>query len=103
MVSTPENRVAIVAGAAQGIGKVIALKLATDGLDIVICDLDTKVEKLKTVESEIEKLGRKAKGIVCDVSNEESIINLVRETVEMFGRLDVVSFSRSSSHYTSAY
>ena len=61
------DKKAIVTGAAQGIGKTIALQLAQQGADVVVTDINR--EGLDLVVAEIQALGRSAHGIAMDVSN----------------------------------
>ena len=84
-------RVAIVTGAARGIGRAIALQLADDGLDIALNDLPTSGKQLDGVRAEVEAKGRRTLVVVGDVSSEPDVERLVDETVDHFGRLDVVS------------
>ncbi len=83
-----ESKVAIVTGSARGIGKAIAMKFAQDGYDVVISDIlqDVAQETAK----EIEALGQKALVVVADVSKAEDAERLINETVNTFGRLDVL-------------
>ncbi|HFO2762790.1 TPA: SDR family NAD(P)-dependent oxidoreductase, partial [Klebsiella variicola] len=60
------EKVILVTGAAQGIGRGIALRLAADGADIALVDL--KADKLEAVKKEVEALGRKASTFSADVS-----------------------------------
>ncbi|KAF8205612.1 hypothetical protein K438DRAFT_1818114 [Mycena galopus ATCC 62051] len=85
-----DTRVAIVTGAAQGIGKAISLRLAADGLDVVVADLASQIDALNTVVEEIQHLGRKAIAVVADVSKEDDVKAMVEATVSAFGRLDVM-------------
>lgn len=87
----PSVRVAIVTGAAQGIGKAIALRLARDGHNVVVNDLPSKEKQLQSVVVEIENLGRKGLSVLGDASNEESVANLIKTTVMRLGSLDIVS------------
>ena len=84
------TRVAIVTGAAQGIGRAIALRLAEDGLDICVDDLPSKFDLLNQVVAEIKQLGRRAIALPCDVTKEQEVKELVEKTVAQLGRLDVV-------------
>lgn len=84
------TRVAIVTGAAQGIGRSIALRLAADGLDVAVNDVESQKQALDAVVSEIQAKGRKAVALTADVSSEEDVKNMVEKTVEHLGRLDVV-------------
>jgi len=84
------SRVAIVTGAAQGIGEAIALRLATDGLDVVVSDLPAKREQLDLLVKRIETTGRRAIAVETDVSEENDVIALIDKTVEAFGGLDVM-------------
>ncbi|KAJ7766716.1 hypothetical protein B0H16DRAFT_1717060 [Mycena metata] len=86
----PTTRVALVTGAAQGIGRAIALRLAADGLDVAVDDLDDNVDSLKAVAQEIERLGRKAVVLTSDVTKEKEVEEMVEATVSALGRLDVM-------------
>ncbi|MBC7251638.1 MAG: 3-oxoacyl-ACP reductase FabG [Anaerolineae bacterium] len=82
------GKVAIVTGAARGIGKAIALKLAQEGADVVVTDMDA--EGAQQVAQEITAMGRKAKAIQADVSQREAVQRLVNETIADFGRIDIL-------------
>ncbi|KAF8205632.1 hypothetical protein K438DRAFT_2014527 [Mycena galopus ATCC 62051] len=80
--STQEyTRVAIVTGAAQGIGKGISLRLAADGLDVAVADLPGQIDSLNKVVEEIQRLGRKAIAVTADVSKEDDVKAMVEATV----------------------
>lgn len=82
------GKVAIVTGAARGIGEAIALTLAREGADVVVTDVD--LEGAQRVAQEIEGLGRKAKAIQADVSQREAVQRLVSEAVSVFGQIDIL-------------
>jgi 3-oxoacyl-[acyl-carrier protein] reductase len=83
-----EGKVALVTGAARGIGKAIALKLAQEGADVVVTDVD--LEGAQRVAQEIEGLGYKAKAIQADVSQREAVQRLVSKAVSVFGQIDIL-------------
>lgn len=83
---TLEGIVALVTGAAQGLGKWISLGLAQAGADIAAADLN--LEKVEQTAHEIKKMGRKALPIKTDVANIESIKEMVQKTIAAFGRID---------------
>ncbi|KAL6301458.1 NAD-P-binding protein [Sparassis latifolia] len=83
-------RIAIVTGAAQGMGESIALRLAEDGLDVAVNDVPTKLEQLAAVVKQIETKGRRAIAVPGDVRSEKDVKALVEKTVETFGSLDVM-------------
>ena len=83
-----EGRVAMVTGAAQGIGRAIALALAEVGADIA--GGDVALEKLQGVAKEIEALGRKALALHLDVSSPDSVKEAVDKTLEAFGKIDIL-------------
>lgn len=97
MSPTPSliTRVAIVTGAAQGIGRAIALRLARDGFDVALNDLPSKTKELESAVDEIQSFGRKGLSVPGDASKEEFLTNLVDTTVKKLGSLDVVSFSEN--------
>ncbi len=80
-------KTAIVTGSAQGIGKAIALRLANDGFNVVINDVN--MDKTEAVSKEISSLGRESIAVKADVSNRDEVFHHVDETVNKFGRLDV--------------
>ncbi|KFI62088.1 acetoin reductase [Bifidobacterium cuniculi] len=85
-----EQRVAIVTGAARGIGRGIAVKLAEDGFDIAVADLESQHEEARKTLDEIEALGRKAFFRSTDVSDHDQVFGLVDDTVAELGTLDVM-------------
>jgi 3-oxoacyl-[acyl-carrier protein] reductase len=84
-----EGKVAIVTGAARGIGKAIALKLASEGANIAFTDLNIDENALNT-QKEIEALGVKAKGYASNAANFDETHTVVAEILNDFGRIDVL-------------
>ena len=82
------NRVAIVTGAAQGIGKAIAVVLAQNGADVVVADLN--IEKAQKTANEVSKSGRRALPIQVDVSSSRQVSDMVNKTLEKFGKIDIL-------------
>ena len=83
-----EGKVAVVTGAGRGIGRSIALSLARSGAKVSLA-ARTEAE-IKAVQSEIESFGGSSASFPTDVSREADVISLVRNTVERFGRLDIL-------------
>ena len=83
-----EGKVAVITGSGRGIGAATAARLAREGAAVVISDMDAKA----TAETADRIAGEhgKAKGIPADVTDRESVENLVKGTVDAFGRLDVL-------------
>ncbi|UCE06461.1 MAG: 3-oxoacyl-[acyl-carrier-protein] reductase [bacterium] len=83
-----ENKLAIITGSGRGLGKAIALKLAQEKMNIVICDIDHTL--MTDTVKKIEQLNVKAIGIKVDVTNTEEVAHLFDETMQAFGRVDVL-------------
>jgi NAD(P)-dependent dehydrogenase (short-subunit alcohol dehydrogenase family) len=82
------GKVAVVTGAASGLGIAFSEAMAEAGADVVCSDIDVKGLEI-TVEK-VKKIGRKAIAIACDVSKEDQVVNMVNKTVEAFGHLDIL-------------
>jgi 3-oxoacyl-[acyl-carrier protein] reductase len=83
-----QNRVAIITGAAQGIGKAYALRFAREGAHVVVADL--RDEAARTVADECATLGPPAMAARVDVADEGSAKALAAAVAERFGRIDVL-------------
>ncbi|KAF8527623.1 acetoin reductase family protein [Hysterangium stoloniferum] len=91
-------QVAIITGAAQGIGRAIALRLAEDGLDICINDIPSKATTLDALAEEIKAKNRRAVTVLGDMSKEADVQNLVKVAVEKLGGLDVMVANAGIGH-----
>lgn len=96
------NKVAIITGAGgkRGLGRTIALRLASDGVDIAIVDKylvapqsTVSVDQWQGMDSvvkEIKAMGRRALSIACDISNAQAVDHMVREVIIKFGKIDIL-------------
>ena len=83
-----KDKVAIVTGAASGIGKEIAIIFAREGAKVAIADLDQKAAD--ATASEIDPTGKRVVGVAMDVANEQQVDDGTAKVVETFGSLDVL-------------
>src|SRR5574341_1319979 len=82
------GKVALVTGAAQGIGRDIALALAADGADVAICDVN--LEAAQKTAAEIEAKGRKSLAIKANVAASADVTAMIDQVVEKLGKLDIL-------------
>ena len=83
-----KNKVAIVTGARRGMGRTHALKMAQEGVKVVVSDISE--EDCQKVVEEIKKAGGKAMAVKCDVSKKKEVEGLVKKTVDKFGKVDIL-------------
>jgi len=87
-LSETEERVAVVTGAARGIGKAIAMRLGEDGCSVLVSDID--LESAKQVASDIRWTDHAALAVQTDVSNFEQAQELINTAISKFGRVDIL-------------
>jgi NAD(P)-dependent dehydrogenase (short-subunit alcohol dehydrogenase family) len=85
---TLRDRVAIVTGASQGIGRAIAVELAKVGAHVVVTS--RRLEALEPVADRVRAEGRKALAVACDVGDASQVDTVVARTLETFGRVDLL-------------
>ena len=83
-----DGKVAIVTGAASGIGKAIAERYAREGAKIIIADLN--LDAANGTAAEIRSAGGEARGVVMDVTSEDDVNAGVASTVAAYGRVDIL-------------
>jgi NAD(P)-dependent dehydrogenase (short-subunit alcohol dehydrogenase family) len=83
-----KDKIAIITGAGQGIGRATALSLAREGADIVVNDIE--VPLAEKVAQEIASLDRKALPFKADVSISQDVKEMVETTLERFGKIDIL-------------
>jgi len=81
-----KDKVAVITGAANGIGRAFAQRLAEDGVHIAVVDL---VDGSETVDL-VESFGSQAIAVNCDVSSEQSVANMAAQVQTKFSHVDIV-------------
>ena len=89
------GRVALVTGASRGIGKALALRLASEGAEVVVAaKSERSTERLPgsihQTADEIRALGRRALAVATDVREEEAVRRMIERTIEEFGHIDIL-------------
>ena len=84
-----EGKIALVTGAAKGIGKAIALALAADGAAVIVNYNGSKDRAEQTVE-EIKALGADAIAYQCNVADTKAVDDMIKEIIRIYGRLDIL-------------
>lgn len=84
-----KEKIAVITGGAQGIGRATALLMAREGAKLVIADLQG--EKAQSVANELEKSGAEAVGVAVDVASEASVKLMAKAAFERFGRVDILA------------
>ena len=83
-----KDKIALVTGAARGIGRAIALTLAQRGADVAVVDLS--IEEVRPVAEEIERLGRRAMALQGNIANSADVEDFVQKISGEFGRIDIL-------------
>jgi meso-butanediol dehydrogenase/(S,S)-butanediol dehydrogenase/diacetyl reductase len=91
-----EGKVAIVTGAAGGLGRSIAMCLAEEGADVVIADID--MYGANKVAEEVRAFGRRALVVDADVTKEENAKQLVKDTLDAFAKIDILVNNVGAGH-----
>ena len=84
-----EGKVAVITGAARGIGKAIALKFASEGADVAFTDLVID-ENAQATEAEITAMGVRAKGYASNAANYDETHDVIAQILKDFGRIDIL-------------
>lgn len=82
------RKVALVTGAASGIGRSIACRLARDGADVAVCDINA--EGVQETAAMVEKTGRAARAYECDMISREAVAGMAENVLADFGRIDIL-------------
>ncbi|KPJ57525.1 hypothetical protein AMJ49_00130 [Parcubacteria bacterium DG_74_2] len=85
-----KDKIILITGSSQGMGRAIALKFASLETKIALNDIPSQEENLKKVKKEIEKLGSVAKYFLADVSKLEEVEKMIQDIQKEFGKLDVL-------------
>lgn len=88
--SNPTQKVALVTGAAGGLGQVFAQQLAREGFRLVVTDRQASTEALNQLVAELEALGAPARALACDLADPQAVQTLAAQVLQAEGRVDVL-------------
>ena len=83
-----EGKIALVTGAAKGLGEAFSEAMAEAGADVVCSDIDAK--GLEETVRKIEKIGKRGLAVICDVTKEEDVKRMMEKAMDKFGRVDIL-------------
>jgi 3-oxoacyl-[acyl-carrier protein] reductase len=83
-----DGKTAIVTGSGRGIGRQVALNLAKNGADIVICDINE--QDIESTVKEIKSMGRNSEGFKVDVSNTDEVNSMIQKMLDNFKKIDIL-------------
>ena len=83
-----DGKIALVTGAAKGLGEAFSEAMAEAGADVVCSDIDEK--GLEETVRKIEKIGKRGLAVICDVTKEEDVKRMMEKAMDKFGRVDIL-------------
>jgi len=83
-----ENQVAVISGGADGLGKGIAARIASEGCNVVLFDINEKL--LQQTVSDFKKMGYTAEGVIVDIASENSVKQGMDQVENRFGKIDIM-------------
>jgi len=83
-----QGKVAIITGAANGIGRATAELFSTKGAKVILLDIK---ESVKEVAVSLNRIGAEAQAFVCDITQSENIQNVIKESITKFGKVDILA------------
>ena len=95
-MKTFKNKVALITGAASGMGRYLAINLAKEGADVVICDVDES--GLKETEKLIKAYNVGSSSLLLDVRDKKEVEELPKKIIENHGKIDLVFNNLSLIH-----
>lgn len=97
-----EGKIALVTGAAKGIGRAIALALAADGATVIV-NYNGSAQKAEAVVDEIKALGKDSEAYQCNVANTADVDAMIKDVIKRYGSLDILvnnaGITRDQSDY----
>ena len=83
-----DGQVAIISGGADGLGKGIAARIASEGCKVVLFDINESI--LNQTVNDFRKLGYEAEGVTVDISSEEAVEKNIAKADRQFGKIDIM-------------